>query len=187
MGIHCKLPYLRTYLPTCLLAHQITRGSPSLFILQSSASQQLHIQANCSPARTTSRDAHWISSNRTATMLTERELQISPIVQESVTHNTKTLTTLHNLTASLFGIGAGILGLESYPGFLFYFFFTLLTSALVYAFRVRPGITQEAGLQGTSGIERYFKGSLELWTGGLIEGLSGFVLTWTLFYGLVRA
>ncbi|KAG4426571.1 hypothetical protein IFR04_000002 [Cadophora malorum] len=120
-------------------------------------------------------------------MLTERELQISPIVQESVAHNTKTLTTLHNLTASLFGIGAGILGLESYPGFLFYFFFTLLTSALVYAFRVRPGITQEAGLQGTSGIERYFKGSLELWTGGLIEGLSGFVLTWTLFYGLVRA
>ncbi|KAH7416917.1 Rab5-interacting protein-domain-containing protein [Cadophora sp. MPI-SDFR-AT-0126] len=120
-------------------------------------------------------------------MLTERELQISPIVQESVAHNTKTLTTLRNLTASLFGIGAGILGLESYPGFIFYFFFTLLTSALVYAFRVRPGIIQETESQGTSGIERYFKGSLELWTGGLIEGLSGFVLTWTLFYGLVRA
>jgi hypothetical protein len=99
----------------------------------------------------------------------------------------QTLTTLHNLTASLFGVGAGILGLESYPGFLFYLFFTLLTSALVYAFRVRPGIIQETESHGTSGIERYFRGSMELWTGGLIEGLSGFVLTWTLFYGLVRA
>ncbi|CAL3968725.1 hypothetical protein PZA11_004714 [Diplocarpon coronariae] len=120
-------------------------------------------------------------------MLTERELQISPIVQESVVHNTKTLATLHNLTASLFGVGAGILGLESYAGFLFYLFFTLLTSALVYAFRVRPGIAKEGGSRGTSGMERYFRGSLDLWTGGLIEGLSGFVLTWTLFYGLVRA
>ncbi|PMD51753.1 uncharacterized protein K444DRAFT_574504 [Hyaloscypha bicolor E] len=109
-------------------------------------------------------------------MLTERELQINPIVQESVLHNTKTLTTLHNLTASLFGVGAGILGLESYLGFVFYLIFSLITSALVYAFRVRPGIVKE-----------YFRSSIELWTGGLFEGLSGFVLTWTLFYGLVRA
>ncbi|KAH6675509.1 Rab5-interacting protein-domain-containing protein [Tricladium varicosporioides] len=113
-------------------------------------------------------------------MLTERELQISPIVQESVMHNTKTLATLHNLTASLFGIGAGVLGLESYPGFIFYLVFSLLTSALVYALRVRPGINK-------GGVETYFRGSMELWTGGLVEGLSGFVLTWTLFYGLVRA
>jgi len=120
-------------------------------------------------------------------MLTERELQISPIVQESVLHNTKTLTTLHNLTASLFGVGAGILGLESYPGFLFYLIFSLITSALVYAFRVRPGIIKESKAQGKSGMRRYFRSSMELWTGGLFEGLSGFVLTWTLFYGLVRA
>ncbi|CAG8950495.1 hypothetical protein HYFRA_00006992 [Hymenoscyphus fraxineus] len=116
-------------------------------------------------------------------MLSEREMQISPIVQDSVMHNTKTLTTLHNLTASLFGVGAGILGLESYSGFVFYIIFTLLTSALVYGLRVRP-----AGVQnGKGGIERYFQGSMELWTGGLVDGLSGFVLTWTLFYGLVRA
>ncbi|KIN04735.1 hypothetical protein OIDMADRAFT_115090 [Oidiodendron maius Zn] len=109
-------------------------------------------------------------------MPTERELQINPIVPESVAHNTKTLTTLRNLTASLFGVGAGILGLESYPGFLFYVVFSLLTSALVYALRVRGAETKT-----------YFRGSMELWTGGLLEGLSGFVLTWTLFYGLVRA
>ena len=88
----------------------------------------------------------------------------------------QTLTTLRNLTASLFGVGAGILGLESYPGFLFYVVFSLLTSALVYALRVRGADTKT-----------YFRGSMELWMGGLLEGLSGFVLTWTLFYGLVRA
>jgi ER membrane protein complex subunit 6 len=94
----------------------------------------------------------------------------------------QTLTTLRNLTASLFGVGAGILGLESYPGFLFYLAFSLLTSALVYIFRVRP-----TAIPGGAGMKTYFRGSMELWTGGLLEGLSGFVLTWTLFYGLVRA
>ena len=94
----------------------------------------------------------------------------------------QTVTTLRNLTASLFGIGAGILGLESYPGFLFYLAFSLLTSGLVYAFRVRP-----TAIRGGAGMKTYFRGSMELWTGGLLEGLSGFVLTWTLFYGLVRA
>ena len=192
-------------------------------------------------------------------MLTERELQISPIVQESVLHNTKvrpvppshhttlvappslrpslgpvpnpsyttatqersafgsifskhasaavdlslphymtgtytnilprsqTLTTLHNLTASLFGVGAGILGLESYLGVVFYLIFSLITSALVYAFRVRPVFIQDSQSPGRFSVGRYFRSSIELWTGGLFEGLSGFVLTWTLFYGLVRA
>jgi hypothetical protein len=72
--------------------------------------------------------------------------------------------------------------LESYLGFLFYLTFSLLTNILVYALRVRPGFVQD-----NAGLGRYFRGSMELWTGGLVEGLSGFVLTWTLFYGLVRA
>ena len=67
-------------------------------------------------------------------------------------------------------------------GFLFYLFFSLLTSALVYVFRVRPGVEGDK-----AGAGRYFRGGLELWTGGLVEGLTGFVLTWTLFYGIVRA
>lgn len=138
-------------------------------------------------------------------MISERELQINPLVPDSIVHNTKvtstphlpgrassnpelpdlmrvqTLANLHNLTASLLGIAAGILGLESYPGFLFYALLTFLTSALVYVFRVRP--TAAAELDTT----RYFVSGWTLWTGGLIDGLSGFVLTWTLVYGLVRA
>ncbi|EGO53761.1 hypothetical protein NEUTE1DRAFT_134059 [Neurospora tetrasperma FGSC 2508] len=71
-------------------------------------------------------------------MLSERDFQISPIVQESVMHNSKALQNLQSLSASLFGISAGILGLESYSGFLFYLFFSLLTSFLIYLVRVAP-------------------------------------------------
>lgn len=80
---------------------------------------------------------------------------------------------------------AGILGLESYAGFLFYLAFSLLTSLLFYAVRVAPSSLAEGKPVFDTG--RYFRGSFEFWTGGLLNGLAGFVLTWTLFYGLVRA
>jgi ER membrane protein complex subunit 6 len=95
------------------------------------------------------------------------------------------LTQLHNLTASLFGIGAGILGLESYPGFLFYLFFSLLTTTMIYVFRVMG--KGGPGKRDKGDVEVFFRSGWELWTGGLVDGLSGFVLTWTLAYGLVRA
>lgn len=98
------------------------------------------------------------------------------------------LSQLRALTASLFGIGAGILGLESYPGFLFYIFFSLLTSALVYGLRVLPASSASRRSKGYLGNENmFFTSPYELWLGGLLDGASGFVLTWTLAYGLVRA
>ncbi|PSR97549.1 Rab5-interacting protein-domain-containing protein [Coniella lustricola] len=118
-------------------------------------------------------------------MPTEKELQISPIVTESLVHNTKALSNLQSLTASLFGVAAGILGLESYGGFLFYIVFTLLTAVLIYFLRVAPeSLAAGKPVLDTS---RYFRGPLELWTSGLMGGFAGFILTWTLFYGLVRA
>ncbi len=124
----------------------------------------------------------------------ERELAIHPIVAESVQHNTQvplpshpipsslplillqTLSTLRSLTSSLFGVAAGTLGLESYLGFLFYLLGTLFVSALVHAL-----------LCGRDG-RRYFQSPVaELWAGDVVGGLSSFVMTWTLFYGLVRA
>ncbi|KAI1817735.1 Rab5-interacting protein-domain-containing protein [Poronia punctata] len=118
-------------------------------------------------------------------MPTEKEFQISPIVPESVMHNTKALSNLQTLTASIFGAAAGILGLESYSGFLFYFVFTLLTAVLYYTIRVAPtSLKADHPIFDTS---RYFRSSFEFWTGGLLNGLAGYILTWTLFYGLVRA
>lgn len=145
-------------------------------------------------------------------MSKERKLQISPIAADSVIHNTKVLfshtlhrslvqantiyqilTNIHNLTASLFGIGAGILGLESYPGFLFYIVFTLFTTVLIYALRITPTSSSQYGVDGKgtgkslSDTSAYFQSALSFWMSGIVDGASGFVLTWTLFYGLVRA
>ncbi|KAF2270381.1 hypothetical protein CC78DRAFT_557232 [Lojkania enalia] len=106
----------------------------------------------------------------------ERELAINPIVQTSVQHNTQVVSNIRNLTASLFGVAAGTLGLESYPGFIFYLIGTFIVSGLVFVFRAEGKPSE------------YFHRPLgDLWGGDVFSGLSSFVLTWTLFYGLVRA
>lgn len=137
-------------------------------------------------------------------MSAERENQIHPIVQESILHNTKvrrpflrascthgpadprfqTLSNLYSLTSSLFGVTAGILGLESYTGFLLYLLLSIVTTVLVYVLKVSPDSRSEG--RALLDTQRFFKGAAQFWTGGLMGGLSGFVLTWTLFYGLVR-
>jgi hypothetical protein len=81
-------------------------------------------------------------------MPSERELQISPLVPESIQHNSKTLYNLQSLTASLFGVSAGILGLESYSGFLFYLAFSLLTVFLFYLVRVAPASSSASSSKG---------------------------------------
>ena len=97
----------------------------------------------------------------------------------------QTLFNYQSLTASLFGVCAGILGLESYAGFLFYIVATLSTCFLFYALRVAP--TSIPAGKAPLDTSRYFRGAFEFWTSGLTGGLAGFILTWTLFYGLVRA
>ncbi|KAG7005880.1 hypothetical protein G7Y79_00017g042620 [Physcia stellaris] len=136
----------------------------------------------------------------------ERKLQIEPIVQESVVHNARVLTTIRSLTSSLFGIASGVLGLESYSGFIFYFLGILFVSLLIWLLRA-DGPQSFAGqpqkIKDEDGDRRsearlttsaagegqglYFENPVwELWMGGneLLGGLSSFVLTWTLFYGL---
>lgn len=96
----------------------------------------------------------------------------------------QTLSNLYSLTSSLFGVTAGILGLESYYGFLLYLFLSIITTTLVYTLKVAPdSLAEERPVLDT---QRFVKGAAQFWTGGLMSGLSGFVLTWTLFYGLVR-
>jgi len=106
--------------------------------------------------------------------LEEKELQINPIVIDSVQHNAKTVSNIRNLTSSLFGIAAGTLGLESYPGFAFYLIGTLLVSALIFFLRTEANPKVY-----------FYRPFGDLWAGDLMSGLSSFVLTWTLFYGLV--
>ncbi|KAI8940300.1 hypothetical protein NX059_003999 [Plenodomus lindquistii] len=109
-------------------------------------------------------------------LIEERELAIHPIVATSVQHNTQVVSNIRSLTASLFGVAAGTLGLESYAGFIFYMLASLFVSVLLFSLKTngKPGA--------------YFYRPLgDMWLGDVFGGLSGFVLTWTLFYGLVRA
>jgi hypothetical protein len=89
------------------------------------------------------------------------------------------------LTASLFGVSAGILGLESYYGFIVYFVFSVITTLLFYTLKIAP----ESLSQGHPPLDasRFYRGAFDFWLSGAFSGISGFILTWTLFYGLVRA
>jgi hypothetical protein len=97
----------------------------------------------------------------------------------------QTLSNFQSLTASIFGVCAGILGLESYAGFVAYLVLYTLTTLLFYALQVAPD-SLAAG-KAPLDTSRYFRSVVEFWASGLLGGLSGFILTWTLFYGLVRA
>ncbi|KAI9803971.1 MAG: hypothetical protein M1833_000252 [Piccolia ochrophora] len=108
-------------------------------------------------------------------MKDEWDHALHPTVGDSVAHNTKTLSQIRNVTASIFGVAAGILGLESTLGFAFYALGTLLVSGLVW------------GVMAGAKPERFFGGWWELWGGDVVGGLSSYVLTWTLFFGLIRA
>ena len=86
------------------------------------------------------------------------------------------ISNIRTLTASLFGIASGILGLESYHGFLFYLLGTFFVSCLIYIIKAQ----QDS--------QKYFQNVWsELWAGDILGGGLSFVLTWTLFYGLCTA
>ncbi|PGH19188.1 hypothetical protein AJ80_04159 [Polytolypa hystricis UAMH7299] len=125
----------------------------------------------------------------------ELSLLINPLVPESVMHNKRTLTTLHSLTSFLLGLSAGILGLQSTNGFLFYLIGTIIVSFLFHA--VLIGFPRPTGaffpgtgeLVGNNGNGQDRKGAWrDVWFGGGVmgEALSGFVLGWAGVGGVLR-
>ncbi|KAK9378603.1 Rab5-interacting protein-domain-containing protein [Kockiozyma suomiensis] len=105
----------------------------------------------------------------------ERQLAIAPISTESLTQNTKAVYYIRSVSSTIFGVAAGILGLESYIGFLFYFAGTTYISLLMFLVLAKGKPSE------------YFTSSSYVWTGNAFTGLTSFVLTWTMFYGLVDA
>lgn len=79
-------------------------------------------------------------------------------------------------------------------GFLFYVLGTTMVSAMVWVLLAggRPGL-YFGSVGSSAATQAEGKGGEELgsgwrlWTEDVLGGLSSFVLTWTLFYGLVRA
>ncbi|RMD42441.1 hypothetical protein DV735_g2635, partial [Chaetothyriales sp. CBS 134920] len=62
----------------------------------------------------------------------ELSLLLSPLVPESYAHNSRVLSEVRSVSSLIIGVSAGILGLESQWGFLYYFVSQLFVSALVY-------------------------------------------------------
>jgi hypothetical protein len=99
----------------------------------------------------------------------------------SLEHNTKILTRTHAQTSLILGLGAGILALSAWQGFLFYIIgYILVTLAIVTNAPPNPTST---GTQGTAG---YFKSYLDVWSQEVFNGLLSFVLSWTLSFALVH-
>lgn len=102
------------------------------------------------------------------------EQDIDPLVPENVLHNEKLIAFVRNMTSPIFGVVAGTLGLTSYSGFLFYALSSLYVSGLmvVVLTRGRP--------------ENYVRPAWSIWGSQIVTGISSYMLTWTLFYGLVH-
>ena len=75
--------------------------------------------------------------------------------------------------SALAGCSAGILGLTSYHGFVFYVFACLLLWLLVL-------------LQTGHSWNKFFRSRLPILTGTLTGGLFTYILFWTFIYGMVH-
>jgi len=108
----------------------------------------------------------------------------------------QTLSNIRSISGLLLGISAGVLGLESTTGFLFYLASSCVISLLVHFIlaRGRPekyfagststGSRGDEGRKGGNGSGAW----REIWLGGglFTEALSGFVLGWAGIGALIR-
>lgn len=126
--------------------------------------------------------------------LQEIHYTLYPLVPENLQHNTRMLSNLRSISSLFLGISAGILGLESVGGFLFYFISQQLISSLFY-FLLIEGETESyfagsvvPGVGGKTGEGKRVGAWKDVWLGGglFTEGLSGFVLGWAGVGGVIR-
>ena len=94
--------------------------------------------------------------------------------QEPFLFNLNNLAWLRAVMAIVSGICAGILGLESLWGFMFYLATSVLLSASIWITRINGQP------------ELYFNNLSSLMIHDVFPNLVSFVLFWTLFYGLMH-
>ncbi|KAJ1502035.1 ER membrane complex subunit 6 [Coelomomyces lativittatus] len=134
--------------------------------------------------------------------------------EKNLAHNAYVLDQCRSSFAILQGMCAGILGLPSVQGFLFFFVGSLIMSTGIY-FMKRPSLPQRrkekegdndiktekpasssffVPFQGKEEEEeeeeeehvKYFLTSYEIWTGGLTHGIFAYILFWTMANGILR-
>ncbi|KAG0150694.1 hypothetical protein CROQUDRAFT_72568 [Cronartium quercuum f. sp. fusiforme G11] len=106
----------------------------------------------------------------------ESDLQSKSICPELLISNIKSLETIKSTTSSIAGALAGILGLKNHYGFIFYLLSSLLISTLIHL----------SNLIRSPSKSILFNSNKTIWSSSLIDNLFGYILWWTLFYGLVH-
>ncbi|CAF3251057.1 unnamed protein product [Rotaria socialis] len=91
----------------------------------------------------------------------------------AVRYNENSLEQCRTSVSALSGCVAGIIGLTSYKGFLFYGFSMFLLSLLIFIF-----IRHEH--------RKFFTGLNHVFVNGFFNGLLTYVLFWTFLYGMVH-
>jgi hypothetical protein len=91
----------------------------------------------------------------------------------AVRFNENSLEQCRTSVSALSGCVAGIIGLTSYKGFLFYGFSMLLLSLIIFVF-----IRNEH--------RKFFTGLNHVFINGFLNGLLTYVLFWTFLYGIVH-
>ncbi|CAF2392308.1 unnamed protein product [Rotaria sp. Silwood2] len=91
----------------------------------------------------------------------------------AVRFNENSLEQCRTSVSALSGCVAGIIGLTSYKGFLFYGFSMFLLSVLIFMF-----IRNEH--------RKFFTGLNHVFINGFLNGLLTYVLFWTFLYGMVH-
>lgn len=93
--------------------------------------------------------------------------------EAAVRFNENSLEQCRTSVSVLSGCVAGIIGLTSYKGFIFYAFSMFLLSVLIFIF-----IRNEH--------RKFFTGLKHVFVNGFLNGLLTYVLFWTFLYGIVH-
>ena len=135
------------------------------------ANSEMQIRRTASSTRTGTS-----SKSSSSTLLTGNESRkVEPILysEMAVRLNEHSLEQCRTSVSALSGCVAGILGLTSYKGFLFYAFSMLLLSCLIY-FYIR------------NEYRKFFTSLNHVFINGFFNGLLTYVLFWTFLYGMVH-
>jgi hypothetical protein len=136
-----------------------------------SASSEMQIRRIASSPRSTA------SSKSSSSLLTGNDSRnnIEPVLysEVAVRFNENSLEQCRTSVSALSGCVAGILGLTSYKGFLFYAFSMFFLSFLIYLY-----IRNEH--------RKFFTSLNHIFLNGFLNGLLTYVLFWTFLYGMVH-
>jgi ER membrane protein complex subunit 6 len=129
---------------------------------------------------------------------------LNSVLSSPILTSTQILSRIRSSTSLTLGIAAGILGLESQYGFLFYFLAQSIISLLIHFILAggKPGLYFAGSGAPDPDSEEYVDGSSgsgsvggrerigawrDIWlSSGVFEGLSGFVLGWAGVGGVIR-